>query len=216
MTWRVGQSFHYLHVFLYGDMWFCHAIRASSALFEGVWTHWAILRARWDIWTNFSKKSLTQMSSGQKWLNLKFFVWTRNGKCGKITSGLLTYIQGSYAIKQFRRQNRKWYLSLWGMCFFVWRDWIATNVQFSFDRKHNPKKLNKQGLNLLRLSPASWTVDQVQSLVICTGKGKPAGLGRVLVTGTGMGIFTHRKPVPVALGHGSTVYWRSHRRDTVT
>jgi hypothetical protein len=41
-------------------------------------------------------------------------------------------------------------------------------------------------------------------VVICTGKGKPAGFTRVLVTGTGTGpeILTPGKPVPVGPGHG--------------
>ena len=41
-------------------------------------------------------------------------------------------------------------------------------------------------------------------LVICTGKGKPAGFMRVSVTGTGTGpeISTPEKPVPVGSGHG--------------
>jgi hypothetical protein len=45
---------------------------------------------------------------------------------------------------------------------------------------------------------------EVMWIVICMGKGKPAGFTWVLVMGPGPGpeILTPRKPVPVGPGHG--------------
>jgi len=52
-----------------------------------------------------------------------------------------------------------------------------------------------------RITCAYWTMDLI---VICMGKGKPAGFVQVVVMGMGMGshIQTCQKPVPCSAGSG--------------